>query len=133
MSRLEKILLRFTILAIVICVIIHFMAPKSAVEAPNAASVVRTRLFVDSLQTKAPKLEATQLGKIRPLDLNFTLKEVTYRKPTFSQSFGARGKEVRLILAKMNGGNEETENAMEMALEYLARKQESNGIWNPAK
>ncbi len=133
MSKLEKILLRFTILAIVICVIIHFMAPKSAVETPSAASVARPRMFVDPLVTKCPKLGATTLGEIRPLDLDFTLKEVSYTKPGFSRSFGARGKDVRLILAKMNGGNEETEEAMEMALAYLAKRQADNGAWSPSK
>lgn len=61
----------------------------------------------------------------RRLTLDASLPDI----PVYSPVFGARNREVRLILAKMNGGGEDTENAVELALAYFARIQNSNGSW----
>jgi len=127
MTRLEMKLLRFAILAAVICVILHFMLPQDTTEAPPLAEVKRPAFLLDPLQPAAAKTGSVDLAR---RELSFSLAAVSYQRPDMARSFGARNKEVRLILAKLNGGGEDTENAVEMALAYLARIQKENGSWS---
>ncbi len=48
-------------------------------------------------------------------------------------SFGSRNGGGRRLMVKRHGGNKATENAVDKALEWLARHQEADGHWNGAK
>lgn len=60
-------------------------------------------------------------------------RKFTYDEPAFVPAFGARTKEIRLMLANIYGGSENTEAAVEMALAYLARVQNADGSWSETK
>lgn len=129
MNKLEKAMLRLLILAIIIIPIVHFMVPGGS-EQPPAVPTINTPVVMPNIvkKFKMPLPEDTELNT--ELSYKGKVKNISFSIPDKSKSFGARSKEIRLMLAKMNGGGDETENAMEMALGYLSRTQKSDGSWS---
>lgn len=129
MNRFEHTMLRLIVLAVILIVIVHFMLPVRTEEPPEVKGDPAKMVSLVKFEGKA---------EMPDLDLNvdtgeprtFELGAVAYEKPKHHRAFGARNKEVRLILAKLNGGGEDTENAVELALKYLARVQKSDGHWS---
>lgn len=132
MNDMENRMLRILIVAIVIGVIVHFMLPDHPEYESEVKHIPVQKQYVNPLtplaSVREPDLPPEIPLEITPVEVS--MKSIRYDKPAFAAAFGARSKEVRLILAKMNGGGEDTENAVEMALKYLARIQNSDGSWS---
>ena len=54
-------------------------------------------------------------------------------RPSVPKLYELRNSRDRLALVKQNGGNEQTEHAVEAALAWLARVQEADGRWDPSR
>lgn len=128
MNRLEKIFLRVIILVIVLFVVVYFMLDKKEYTVPELKPLPKMFLVADSSQKSELAFSGIDIKAAK--ETEFAMDSITYEKPTFARAFGARSKEVRLILAKMNGGGDDTENAVELALGYFARIQKEDGSWS---
>ncbi|MCX7934650.1 MAG: terpene cyclase/mutase family protein, partial [Planctomycetota bacterium] len=105
-----------------------FFGNRHAAEAPKcAANLARQVPVAGSLP--ALKIDS-KIEDGADLDLPLAMADLPYETPAMARAFGARTKEVRLLLARMNGGGDDTENAVEMALGYLARIQKEDGSWS---
>jgi len=124
-SALDKKLLRVAALAVVLLVVVHFLLHRRLGAPPKVEDPASLANFADPYRAAVPDLSALA-GRdtaAEPLDIG-------YVEPVSPRAFGSRSKAVRLLLAKFNGGGEDTEKAVEAGLAYLAKRQMSDGNWS---
>jgi len=128
-TRLEAALIEaLGVVAVLFIIVAFFFGGRPASAMPKCtANLARHVPVVGNLAPLKLDIKAeTDIALEQPL----TIADLSYERPAMARAFGARTKEVRLLLARMNGGGEDTENAMEMALAYLARMQKDDGSWS---
>ncbi len=130
MNKLEFAMLRVLAVALILFIVVHFLLPAYTEEAPAVKDVTSGLPSTGPMSFKMPDFHSA-VGEVS--GSAFAMVDVPYDKPAFSSAFGARSKEVRLILAKFNGGSNSTEDAVELALQYLARVQNADGSWGEDK
>jgi hypothetical protein len=128
MSDLDKRMLRLGALAIVLLVAVHFLLHERFGAEPKAGNLTELACYADLATVPLPGAAAGG-GAGGPA---FPMEAPTFDRPAFTPSFGARAKDVRLLLAGLNGGGEDTEKAVEAGLAYLAGARNADGSWGGA-
>lgn len=130
MSGLEKKLRDLLILSIILFVVVYFMLDRRFGEPPvlEDEEIPKYAVLVNPHE-RGVEQDALKSKTVDTPELD----EFAYEAPSFQPMFGARNKEVRLILANLYGGGERTENAVEMGVAYLARIQNPDGSWSSSK
>ena len=118
MNNFERMMIKVIVLFLILIVAVYFLLVWRYGTPPALKEKSDYVMFVSAPERKCGDLSNLSDIMIKDdiildsigerLTMGASLPDI----PVYSTVFGARNKEVRLILAKMNGGGEDTENAV---------------------
>ncbi len=107
-------------------------------DSPTTAVAPTPTASTDNLDSQREPDTSERMVEVPPASTKATVEDGEWRQPTpiaspVAPRYRLRAPERRTAIIKKRGGTRSTEEAVEAALTWLARNQESNGSWSAAR